>query len=332
MTNPKDKPSEPRKITSETAKKIYTALVRCRKFDEKIVELYSQQEMRCPTHLSIGQEGVAAGVCAALNPEDFVFSTHRCHSHTIAKGGDFNLMMAELYGKRTGCSKGKGGSMHFVQPEIGLMGASAIVGGTIPLSVGAALALKMQGKNQVSVGFFGDGGIEQGTSHEGMNFASLKKLPVLFICENNGLATCTPLSSRQPHDHIYTRAEGYGIPGIRVDGRKAEEVYQAALDAVERARKGEGPTLIEAKCYRWREHVGPNFDYHLGFRTSAEVEDEIKNGCPVKLFEQFIVKNKLLPQDSLTKISEDIQSQINEAVTFAKQSPFPDPAEIYDDI
>ncbi|MBI2118146.1 MAG: thiamine pyrophosphate-dependent dehydrogenase E1 component subunit alpha [Elusimicrobia bacterium] len=315
-------------LSPELAQKFYLSLLRCRKFEEKIVELYPQQEMRCPTHLSLGQEGVAAGVCSALEKEDLIFSTHRCHSHTIAKGADLNVLMAELYGKKTGCSKGKGGSMHFLQPEIGAMGASAIVGGTIPLAIGAALALKMKSKNHVSVAFFGDGAIEQGTFHEGLNFASLKKLPVLFICENNGLATCTPISSRQPFPDIYKRAESYMIPGIQVDGRNVHEVYQAAAIAVEKAKKGEGPTLIEAQCYRWREHVGPNFDYQLGFRSKEEVEKAIEK-CPIKLLEEKIKNEKILSKEILLEISDLVTKEVDEAVNFAKESPFPEPEEIF---
>lgn len=318
-------------MTPEISKNLYTALVRCRMFDEKIVELYPQQEIRCPTHLSIGQEAVAAGVCTALDGDDLIFSTHRCHSHTIAKGGDFKLMMAELYGKETGCSKGKGGSMHFVQPEIGVMGASAIVGGTIPLAVGAALAAKMQGKNSVSVAFFGDGAIEQGSFHESFNFASLKKLPVLFVCENNFYATCSHISARQPYGDLYSRAEGHLIPGIQVDGTKVQEVYCAALKALQRIRKGEGPFFIEGFCYRWKEHVGPNYDYDLGYRSKEELDKWMKK-CPIKLFEKFVTKNRLLSKETLTEIAATTAAELNAAVLFAKQSPLPKPAAILEDI
>ena len=314
-----------------TAGALYNALVRCRKFDEKIVELYPQQEMRCPTHLSLGQEAVGAGVCGALRNDDLIFSTHRCHSHTIAKGGDFKLMMAELYGKTTGCSRGKGGSMHFVQPGIGAMGASAIVGGTAPLAVGAALAMKMKGKDAVSVAFFGDGGVEGGAFHESMNFASLRKLPVLFICENNFLATCSFLSARQPYDDLYKRAEGYRVPGIQVDGTRIEEVHRAAKEAVQRARKGGGPTMIEARCYRWKEHVGPNFDTNLGYRTQEELDRWMKKD-PVKLFESLLVKNMVFSRTELEEISGRIQKELDESVVFAKESPFPKPEEMYQDV
>lgn len=325
----------PKKITAkmdpQAARKIYEALVRCRKFEDKVVELYPQKEMKCPTHLSLGQEGAAAGVCAALRKDDYVFSTHRCHSHTIAKGGDFKLMMAELYGKSTGCSHGKGGSMHFVQPDMGLMGASAIVGGTIPLAVGTALASQMQGKDRVSVAFFGDGAIEQGSFHESMNFSSLKKLPVLFICENNDLATVTHLDRRQPYPELYQHAQSYKIPGVRTDGTKAETVYAAAVEAVARARSGGGPSLIEILCYRWKEHVGPNFDYQLGHRTKEELEYQMAEKDPVKIFEVFAAKKKLLSEETMRQISDQVQKQVEDAVVYAKESPFPQPEEMFTD-
>lgn len=318
-------------FSSETYRKLYSAIVRCRKFEEKIVEVYPEKEIRCPTHLSIGQEAVAVGVCGALREDDLIFSTHRCHSHTIAKGGDFKLLMAELYGKKTGCSKGKGGSMHFIQPDIGVMGASAIVGGTIPLAVGAALAAQLQKKDFVSVAFFGDGAIEQGSFHESMNFASLRKLPVLFVCENNDMATCTHLDVRQPYGELYRRAAEYRIPGVRVDGTKVLDVFQAAQESIERARKGDGPSMIEGVCYRWKEHVGPNTDYHLGHRTKEELEEWMRK-CPVKLYEEYLVNNNIMSQEALNVISGEIQKQVDESIVFAKESPFPKPEEMYEDL
>ncbi len=319
-------------MTAAVAEKVYRALLRCRKFDEKIVELYPEQEMKCPAHLSLGQEAMASGVCGALTDQDMVFSTHRCHSHTMAKGCDMNIMMAELYGKETGCCHGKGGSMHFVQPEVGMMGSSAIVGGTVPIAVGAALAAKMQGKKIVSVAFFGDGALEQGTFHEGMNFASLHKLPMIFVCENNDMATCTHLlPDRQPYMELYKRAEGYRMPGIRVDGTRAEEAYFAAAQAVARAKAGEGPSFIEGVCYRWKEHVGYKTDYHMGHRTKEELDEWMKLD-PVTQFEKYAAQNKYFTQDDAKKISDDIQKQVNESVAFAKRSSFPKPESMFEDL
>ena len=315
-------------VTPQLALEIYKSLVRCRKFEEKIVELYPEQQIKCPTHLSLGQEGVAAGVCAALTNGDKIFSTHRCHSHTVAKGANFKPLMAELYGKVTGCCRGKGGSMHFLAPEVGAMGASAIVAGSIPLAVGAALAAQMKGEKTVSVAFFGDGAVEQGPFHESLNFSALKKLPILFICENNGLATCTPISKRQAHGNISKRAEGYGLPGIKVDGNNVIEVWNAASGAAQRAKNGEGPTLIEALCYRWKEHVGPNYDHHLGFRTKEEVETNIKK-CPIQRFLDTALEKNWFTLETAKKIEDAIQNELNAAVVFAKESPFPKEEEIF---
>jgi pyruvate dehydrogenase E1 component alpha subunit len=318
-------------ITSDLANQIYTALVRCRLFEDKVAELYPQKEMKCPTHLSTGQEAAASGVCAALRKDDRVFSTHRCHSHILAKGGDFKALMAELYGKAAGCSKGKGGSMHFLEPEIGMMGSSAIVGGTIPLAVGSALASVLQSKDNVSVAFFGDGGLEQGTFHECMSFASLKKLPILFISENNDMATCTHLNSRQPYPELYKHAESYAMPGVRTDGTRVETVYEAAVQAVERARKGQGPSFIEVVCYRWKEHDGPNTDYHLGHRTKEELEAWMAKD-PVKLFGELADRQNLLSASEQEKIRAKVQEEIDLAVAFAKASPFPEPAAMFEDL
>lgn len=319
------------RLTSETARRLYEAIFRCRAFEDKVAELYPQKEMKCPTHLSTGQEAVAAGVCTALRKDDIVFSTHRCHSHTVAKGADVKALMAELYGKRTGCSHGKGGSMHFLDPDAGAYGASAIVGGTVPLAVGAALAAQMQGKDRVSVAFFGDGGIEQGSFHESMNFAALKKLPVLFICENNDLATCTHLDRRQLNKELYLHAEPYKALGMKVDGNDAEAVWAAAVKAVEHARGGRGPAMIEAPCYRWKEHVGPNTDYHLGHRTKEELEFWMARD-PVKGLAESLVRKKLLSRQMVDQISGNIRKEIEDAVAFAKESPFPALEEMYTDL
>ncbi len=329
--NPRKPAKKTPKISPEIARKLFENLVRCRAFEDKLAELYPLKEMKCPTHLSTGQEASAAGVCAALLKEDMVFSTHRCHSHIVAKGGDFKALMAELWGKSAGCAHGKGGSMHFLEPEIGMMGSSAIVGGTLPLALGAALASQMQGKDLVSVAFFGDGAVEQGTFHESLSFAALKKLPVIFVCENNDMATCTHLDHRQPYPEMYRHAEAYDIPGVRTDGTKVETVYEAAVNAVARARKGEGPSLIEVMCYRWKEHVGPNTDYHLGHRTKEDLEWWMARD-PIKLFEQSASKNKLLTKDYIENTKNMVNIQLDEAVAFARETPFPKLEELYTDL
>ena len=259
-------------LAPERLKAFYVQMTRIRRAEEAIVARYPEQEIRCPTHLSIGQEAVAVGVCQALSEQDVVLSGHRCHAHYLAKGGSLRRMFAELYGKATGCCGGKGGSMHLASPETGMLGASAIVAGTVPIAVGAALAAALRGSDDVSVAFFGDAGIEQGVTHESLAFAALRRLPVVFVCENNLYATLTPLSKRQVSADVWPRAVAHGLPGVSVDGNDVLAVYEAAAHAVARARAGDGPTFIEAKTYRWREHVGPNFDVELGYRTQAELD------------------------------------------------------------
>lgn len=299
--------------------------------EEKIALLYPEQEIRCPTHLSIGQEAAASGVCTALTPSDYVFSTHRCHSHYLAKGGNVKQMFAELYGKATGCAKAKGGSMHLVDPDQGMMGASAIVGGTIPLAVGAALAAQLQKSGRIAVAFFGDAATEQGVFHESLNFAGLKKLPVLFVCENNFFATNTPLSDRQGLHNISERGTIYGIPGTCVEGEDVIPVYHAAVEMVERARKGEGPSLLECRAYRWKEHVGPNEDFNLGYRTQKELEDW-KARCPIRHLEKILREGSIINDAEFEQTRSEITAGIEDAVRFAKESPAPEPGELLTEI
>jgi pyruvate dehydrogenase E1 component alpha subunit len=318
-------------IPLETLRTMYVSMLRIRKVEEKIAKLYPEQEMRCPTHLSIGQEAVAVGVCAALRRDDYIFSAHRSHAHYLAKGGDVKLMMAELYGKKTGCTKGKGGSMHLVQPDVGMMGATPIVAATIPIAAGMALASVMLQSDKISVAFFGDAAVEEGTFHETMNFASLRGLPMLFICENNFYSTATPLWKRQPADNIYERPQGYRMPGVRVYGNDVLAVFDAAREAVARARRGDGPTFIECRTYRWLEHVGPNFDYKLGYRTREEVEEWMVK-CPVRSYEQLLSERKILSDADIAQIAEEINREVDDSVKFAKDSPFPDEADAFSDV
>lgn len=315
-------------IPKETLLEMYEVLLRIRKIEEAIVDVYPEQEMRCPTHLSIGQEAAAAGVCQPLRNDDYIFSTHRCHAHYIGKGGDTRRMIAELYGKATGCTGGKGGSMHLTDESVHMMGTSAIVGASIPLAVGAALAFSMKGTDQVAVAFFGDAGTEQGVFYESLNFAALKKLPVIFSCENNLYATQTHQGKRQVLDNIYQRAEIYGIPGVRVDGNNVLEVYQAAVQAINRARNGDGPTLIESRTYRWREHVGPNYDWDMGYRTREEVEEWMAN-CPVNYWNDYLIKHKLVTLADLDKISRKIEKEVESAFKQARSDPFPADESLY---
>lgn len=306
-------------IRKEQARGLYENLVRIRMTEEAIAEEYARQEMRCPVHLSIGQEAAAVGVSAALKDTDVVFSTHRCHSHYLGKGGNLNAMIAELYGKKTGCAGGLGGSMHLIDQSVGMLGASAIVGGSIPLAVGAALSFKMDGAPHVAVAYFGDGACEEGVFHESLNFAALHKLPVIFACENNFTATASPLSARRPIDNIHEHGRVFGIPGIRVDGNDVGEVYNAAYRAVARAREGLGPTLIEARTFRMMRHVGPQVDKTTGVRT-PEMWEEWQKKCPVRRFEDTCLQNGWLSQEEMASIRKGIEEAIQAAFEFAKSS------------
>lgn len=313
-----------KKIDKSTLVSLFKSVLKIRMVEEKIAQLYPKQEMRCPTHLCIGQEAVSAGVCQALKKTDYVFSSYRSHGAYIAKGGSIKKLFAELYGKATGCSKGKGGSMHIVAKDVNFMGTSALVSGVIPIAAGAALASLMKKDGKVSVVFFGDGATEEGVFHETLNFAAMKKLPVIFICENNFYATHSHQMTRQAFDNIYKRTSIYKIPGSRADGNNVVEVYKTASRAINDARKGKGASLIEYRTYRWLEHVGCYYDYDLGYRSKEELDRWMKR-CPVKTFEDMLLKKKVIAQREIDNIKKDISEEIKSAVSFAKDSPFPGP-------
>lgn len=312
-------------VDAKAVRDMYSMMLKIRRFEEKVVELYPEQEMRCPCHLSIGQEAVAAGVCANLRREDYVFGTHRGHASYIAKGGSLKALAAELYGKRTGCSKGKGGSMHLAAPEVGYLGCSSLVGGTIPIAVGAAFSSVYKRKKSVSVVFFGDGAIDEGVFYESLNFAALKKLPVIFVCENNFYATHSHQLDRQPKDNIYKRAEIYGMPGVRTDGNDVIKVFKAAKKAISQARSGKGPSLIEYITYRWREHVGPNYDFDFGYRTKQELNLWMKK-CPLERLK------KIASRVEHSRLERKINKEVESAFVFAKKSPYPSRAELAEGI
>jgi len=318
-------------IPPERLRAFYAQMARIRRAEEAIVALYPEQEIRCPTHLSIGQEAVAVGVCQALAERDTVLSGHRCHAHYLAKGGSLRGMFAELYGKSTGCCGGKGGSMHLASPETGMLGASAIVAGTVPMAVGAGLAASLRGTDDVAVAFFGDAAVEQGVMHESLSFAALRALPVLFVCENNLYATLTPLSQRQVSTDIWPRAGAHGLTAVGVDGNDVRAVYEAARTAVARARLGEGPTFIEAKTYRWREHVGPNFDTDIGYRTQAELDGWMARDPLVRLA-RTLEKDGILTAAERAALDAEVEAEVADAVSFAKTSPFPEPAMLRTDV
>lgn len=310
-------------IPRDILKEMYVTMVKIRKFEETVADiLMSSKEITTPCHLYIGEEAVATGVCAALKKEDYVFSTHRSHGHFIAKGGSLKALMAEIYCRKTGCSKGKGGSMHVASADIGLPGSSAIVGGIIPIATGAALAFSMQKKNAVSVAFFGDGAAHEGVFYESLNFASLKKLPVIFVCENNLYCTHLPIAECLADTNIYKKANAFGMPGIRIDGNNVIEVYTTAKKAVEDARAGKGPTLIECITYRWRGHVGPYDDLDKGLRSKEELDYWIAK-CPIKMLEGYMLKHNVMSKAEIDQVHKSILREVEDAVKFARESPYP---------
>ena len=302
---------------------LYTTMQKIRRFEEKVSDLISGNEIGCPCHLCIGQEAVATGVCASLRDDDWVFSTHRSHGHYIAKSGDIKRLMAELFGKEDGCSHGRGGSMHLAFPEKGLPGSSAILAGTIPLAVGAALSFSIQKTERVAVTFFGDGATNEGVLYEALNFASLKKLPVLFICENNLYSTHMPVSQCCANTRLYQIPRAFNIPGIRIDGNDVLTVYESAHAAIEAARAGRGPAFIECMTYRWRGHVGPDNDLDKGLRSRKELDAWVKK-CPIHRFERQLFKNKVLTPEKKRAILADIDAGIEECVVHAHNSPYPE--------
>lgn len=308
-------------MTKKEALRYYQQLMLIRKTEEKIVELYPQGEMRCPTHLCMGEEAIAVGVCANLKPSDQIMSFYRSHGHFLAKGGDLKKMMAEIYGKSTGILGGRGGSMLLADPNHGIMGASAIVGGGLPIATGLAWANKLKKNKKVMVCFFGDAAVEEGVFHESLNFASLQKLPIVFVCENNFYAVHSPLHQRRASDNIIEHAKGYALPGIRIDGNDLPLVLKTANQAVARARRGLGPTLLECRTYRLRGHI-ESFLESTEYRSKKEVAFAKKND-PLRRFTAQLLKTKLATKAELQKIDARVNHEINEAVQFAKTSPSP---------
>jgi pyruvate dehydrogenase E1 component alpha subunit len=307
-----------------TLLELYRAMLRIRLVEERIGTLYPEQEMRCPVHLCIGQEAVAAGSCAALEPRDYVFSGHRSHGHYLAKGGDLKAMLAEIYGKATGCAGGKGGSMHLIDLAAGFLGSTPIVGSTIPIAVGTAFGSAMRDEDRVTMVFFGDGAVETGVFYESLNFAALKNLPVIFICENNLYSVYSPLHVRQPEGRPITGiARVLGIESLEGDGNDVESVHQLCSGAVRKARTGGGPTFFEFATYRWREHCGPEYDNHIGYRTEAEYL-AWKSRCPVALLEAKLVGAGLASRSALDEMAVALHREIDAAVAFARESAFPD--------
>jgi len=307
---------------------MYERMLTIRRFEEKVFELYTSGLMPGLAHLYIGEEAVAVGACAALNENDVVTSTHRGHGHLIAKGADIRRMMAEILGKATGYNRGKGGTMHIADIDLGILGAVGIVGGGFGIATGAALYAKMRKTGQVSLCFFGDGAVNQGMFHETLNLASLWGLPVVYVCENNLYALSVPLRKEMANENIAAKAAAYGLPGEQVDGQDVLAVYEAVSKAVNRARDGHGPTLIECRTYRYTgHHVG---DPGIEYRTKEEI-NRWKRRDPIPIFEKKL-RAGIASEDELASIRESVERLIEEAVVFAKQSPYPSVEEAGEDI
>ena len=306
--------------------KIYRDLYRIRRVEEEVARVYPSDKIKSPVHLSIGQEAISVAVCSALEGDDTVFGTYRGHAMYLARGGDLQKMIAEMYGKITGCAKGKGGSMHLIDTENHVMGASAVVGTTIANAVGYAYAMKYLGKKTVTVSFFGDGATEEGVFAESLNFAALKKVPLIFICENNRYSIHTHQLKREPLDNICGRAQANGIPAERIEGNDLLTIHEKVKAAADALRAGEeGPYFFECMTYRWKEHVGPNEDYSLGYRT----EDEWK---PWKDNDQVALFAAKVDEGTRAKIQADVDAEVSAAFEFAEQSAFPGPEELATDV
>lgn len=316
-------------MTPELARQLLFQMKRIRFVEEQIAARYAEGKMRCPTHLSVGQEAVAGAVGLALRKDDLAVSGHRAHAHYLGKGGNLNAMLAEIYGKATGCARGKGGSMHLVDESVGFMGSTAIVGGTVPVGTGLAYGMKLKRTDQVSCIFVGDAVVESGAFFESANFSALKKLPVLFICENNLYSVYSHLRVRQPEGRqIYRMVEGLGIPAAHGDGNDAPAVYEMAQDAIAQIRAGSGPRFLEFSTYRWREHCGPLYDNDLGYRTEAEFL-EWKKRDPLARLEARLLQDGTLTKPESEDQDRRIAREVDAAFDFAESSPFPDPSEAY---
>jgi len=308
-------------IPRETLILMYERMLKIRHFEDRVKNLFAAGEIPGSVHLYLGEEAVAVGACASLNDNDYITSTHRGHGHIIAKGGDMKRMMAELHGKATGYNKGKGGSMHIADPRLGILGANGIVGAGLPIATGAALSAKLRKSGQVAVCFFGDGASNQGTFHESINIASAFDLPAVYVCENNLYAVGTRQSDVRKVEDIADRGAGYAIPGLAVDGNNVIAVYEACKEAVDRARAGMGPTLIECKTYRWRTHFEGEPDT---YRPPEEVAAWIKRE-PIAPYRKSLIEQGTLTVAEAEEIEAQVVGELGEAVEFARQSPLPEP-------
>ncbi|MED5283693.1 MAG: thiamine pyrophosphate-dependent dehydrogenase E1 component subunit alpha [Chloroflexota bacterium] len=319
-------------ITNDVQKLMLERMWTIRNFEEKVMEVHEAGEFVGAAHPYIGEEAVAVGVCLALKDTDYIAGNHRSHGHPLAKGGSIKKAMAELYGRVDGYCKGKGGSMHLADFSVGILGESGIVASSVPVATGAGLASKISKNNFVSVVFFGDGASNQGACHESMNLASIWKLPVIFVCENNQFAITTSYQNSVAVENVSDRAQAYNMPGILVDGQNVEAMYEATTEAVKRARNGEGPTLIEGLTYRFEEHsLGLGRVRRGEYRTSEEIS-KWRERDPIGIHSQKLIDRGVLSEEEINKIESDSKKEIEEAVEFARNSKFPEPEELFEDM
>lgn len=304
----------------------YRTMRLIRRFEERVVELVNRDEIPGVTHEYVGQEAVAAGVSGALRSDDVITSTHRGHGHILAKGGDPRRMMAELMGKADGYNRGRGGSMHIADLELGIYGANGIVGAGTPIACGAALAAKLQGSNRVAVAFFGDGGMNQGVVHEALNLAAIWRLPVVFVCENNGYAISAPIGQMAAVERLADRAAGYGMPGEWVDGMEVLAVHEATAGAVARARRGEGPTLLECRTYRFVGHFTAERVLGLRYRGEEEIA-AWRERDPLLTYPRWLETRGILGPEARVRVEAEVEARLEEAIAYARESPWPEPSE-----
>lgn len=306
---------------------LYATMRLIRRFEEVVGDHVLAGAIGGPTHLCIGQEAVAAGACAALRSTDLVFGGHRSHGHFLAKGGSARALAAEIFGRSTGCCRGRGGSMHLQAAEVGILGTSALVGGNMGPAVGIALAERLAQRDTCVLVFFGDGAVEEGVFHETFNFAALRRLSVVWVCENNLYSSHLPIGDRQPRGEIWRFAEPYGVPGVRIDGNDVLAVRETTAHAVQRARGGAGPTLIECMTYRWRGHVGAALDLDKGLRTQAEL-DAWMSRDPVARYADRLAGDGTMTGQERAAIDASVERTVADAIAFAATSPYPDPADV----
>ncbi len=319
------------KLDQETAIRLYQCMLKIRMTEEKIAEIYPSDKIQSPIHLCVGQEAVSAGVAQALEKEDHIYGSYRGHGIYLAKGGDLRKLFAELYGKATGYAKGKGGSMHAVASEVGLMGCTAIVASQIPVATGDALASRLQGRPRIVAVFFGDGAVDEGVFFESINFAMLKGLPILYVCENNHYAIHSTVSERHKQTELFRIGEGLGLAGRRFEGNDVTEVYSRMKEACQWVKEGRGPLLLEFMTYRWCEHVGPRMDHGESYRDQEKLKQALHHH-PLQKAKQDLVKKFGITEEMISGWTDSIRKEIEKAVVFAEESPFPSPESLYEDV